>query len=269
VKPKREDLHNCDSNWTESSGANTTATLDDEDYRQGNGSVKFVVGAGVGDGEILGSTTLLSSDGDLVGTTHIECWMKALTATAASDLAIILSATASAGSETDKIAVPALTANTWTRVRVALSNSQDDGAIISLGLEYDANSAANTIWIDGVETTEEDSGDWEYVHRNYWSIDKDERKLFFDSEGQHQIGHSLLKLIGRKEPTELDADTTSCDVDPEYIIEYALSNLMRARADRNASSREAAHIEADRLMLSAIRRAARMQTPSGVRWVDN
>lgn len=261
-----EDIENCDAAWSESNDADVTVSLDDEDYREGSGAVKLVVAGTVSAGDILASQVVSV---DLSGMTHVEFWIKSSTAVAASDLALILSTTANAGTETEKIAVPATTAGEWQRVRVALANPQSDTAIISVGLEYDANAAANDIWIDGIEATREDSETWEPVHRNFWRIDKDQRKLFFDPEGVHQVGHSLLKLIGRQKPSELTTDTATCDVDPIYITEYVHAQVLRARADRNASSREAAHLEADRREAIAMRRLARIQTPSGVRWVDD
>lgn len=263
----REDIDNCDGVWSELVDGDVTASLDDEDHREGSGACKFVLAAGLGAGDIIASQNIGSVD--LSGMTHCEWWVKSNTSTAAGALQLILSTTASAGTETELLDVPALVADTWTRVRVALANPESDTAIVSVGLKYTVDFGAATVWLDKIEGTEEDSETWEFVHRNYWRIDKDQRKLFFDVEGVGLIGHSLLKLIGVKKPTELSSDTDTCDVHPEYIINYALSQLMRARADRNSNTREAAHIEADRLLATAQLSLRRVQTPSGVRWVDD
>jgi hypothetical protein len=261
----REDIENCEAAWSESSDSDVTVSLDNGDYRQGSGALKLVVAGTVSTGDILASQAISA---DLTGMTHVEFWAKASAATAAADLALILSTTANAGTETEKLALPALVANTWTRCRVALANPHDDGAIISAGLEYDANEQANTVWLDGIEATESGTERWEFIHRNYWRIDKGQREIVFDWEGLEQAGYSRLKIIGAKSPGELSSDTDSCDIDPEYIINYALALVMRARADRNADTREAAHLEAERLYGTALDRMRRMQTPSGMRWVD-
>lgn len=262
----REDIDNCDAAWSESNDSDVTVSLDDEDYREGSGAMKLVVAGTVSAGDILVSQDV--STLDLSGMTHVEWWAKASTATAAGDLALILSTTADAGTETEKLAFPALTANTWTRCRVALANPQDDTAIISVGVEYDANEAANDIWIDGVEATEENTEDWEPVERRLWRIKQDDREIFFDREAVDTIGHSNLLLTGVKTPTILSSDTDSCDVEPEYILNYATAQLMRSVGDRRGTSRDAAHTEADRLMGMALDWRRKVSAPNGIRWVQ-
>lgn len=262
----REDIDNADSAWSESNDSDVTVSLDDEDYREGSGSNKLVVAGTVSAGDILVSQ---SGSWDLTGMTHVEWWAKASTATAAGDLALILSTTANAGTETEKLAFPALTANTWTRCRVALANPESDGAIISVGVEYDANNAANDIWIDGVEATQTGSEWWEPIPRRNWRIDKDNRELVLDPEAQGWAMHHMLKINGVKKPTELSSDTDSCDVEPEYIINYATAALMRARGDRRGASRDGAMVEADRLTALALDWRRRAQSINGIRWVDD
>ena len=255
-------IDNCDSVWSELVDADVTASLDSEDDREGSGSCKFVLAAGLGAGDIIASEA--TGTLDLSGMTHCEWWMKSSVATAAADLQLILSSTANAGTETELLSVPALVANIWTRVRVALANPYSDTAIVSAGLKHTVDLGAATVHTDRIEATEEDSEQWERVHWDDWRIDSDRGDLVFTD---FYVGHSMLKIIGVKLPTELTADTSSCDIDPEYIIDYATSQLMLARADRKATSRESANTQADVLYQRAQRRMSRMDTPSGVRWV--
>lgn len=263
----REDIDNADAVWSELVDTDVTASLDDEDYREGSGSNKFVLAAGLAANDIIASENV--STVDLSGMTHVEWWAKSTVTTTAGDLQLILSTTASAGTETELLDFPALTAGEWTRCRVALANPESDSAIISVGIKYTTDIGAATIWIDGIEGTLDNSEVWTPIHRNFWNIDKDSRELVFERSARWEARHALLRITGRKKPTELASDTDSCDVDPEYIINYATAQLMRARGDRNASNREAAHIEADRLMQLAIDWRRRIHSPTGIRWVDD
>ena len=263
----REDIHNCDGVWSELVDANVTASLSVEDKREGSAANRFVLAAGLAANDIIASQSVGTLD--LSGMTHVEFWAKSSVGQASNSLQLILSTTASAGTETELLGFGVLAAGAWTRVRVALSNPESDTAIISVGIKLATDFGAATIWVDGIEATQEGSETWQYVHRNFWRIDKDRRELIFDVEGAGVIRHSLLKLLGRKKPSQLSSDTDSCDIEPEYIIDYAASQLMRARADRNASSREADLIDADRLMTRALLSLSRVQTPSGTRWVSD
>ena len=259
-------IDNCDSTWSELVDGDVTASLDYEDVREGSGACKFVLGANLGAGDIIASESVGSLD--LSGMTHFEGWIKSTVATSAGDLQFILSTTASAGTETELVSVPALTANTWTRLRVALSAPSALTAIVSVGLKHTTDLGEATVHVDGLEATEDGSETWATLHRNDYRIDRDQRELVITPTGSY-VGHSLLKILGVQKPTELTSDTDTCDVDPEFIIAYATSQLMLARADRNATSRQAAQIEADALYARALRLQARMRSPSGVQWIDD
>ena len=256
----------CDAAFDESVTASVTASLDQEDYRSGGGSSKFVIGAGVGTG-LIASDSISSLD--LSGYTHCEFWIKSSVATSAADLTVRLSSTASAGTGTDDISVPALVANTWTYCRVALGNPDLDTAIISVGLRQAVDIGAARVRLDDIRAVRAEAEEWSEIHRAYWYIDQDERELVIKDSALGNIGYTLLKVVGVKKPTELTAETTVCDVEPEYIIAKTTALLMRSHADREAKQREAAHIEADRWEAIAERALGKVQTPQGVRWVSD
>ena len=266
----RKVIHNGDSAWNElGTVANVTTTSDPEDRRQGANSQKMVVLVGAAAGITLASASIPSLD--ISGLTHCEFFIKSTVATTAANLQLILSNTASAGAETELIDVPALVADTWTWVRVALANPELDTAIISIGLKYTTDIGAATIWIDGVEGTEANSEDWATIHRNNWRIDKDARQLVLKPEAHvnTSLSYSLLRLRGVKKPTELNADATNCDVEPEYIIMKATALLMRQRTDRRAGNRDSAGMTANDYEALAFEALANQQTPNATRWVSD
>lgn len=260
-----EILHKCDSVWDELVDGDVTATADSEDKREGNASNKFVLAAGMSAGDIIATQDIVSTD--LSRYTHVELWVKSTVATAAGDLQLLLDNTASCASPLETLNIPALTADTWTWVRLALANPELDTAIISIGLENNVDIGAATLHIDGLEATMEGSETWTPVHPNFWAIDRDGRQIVFHPDAE--LGHCLVKLLGAQKPTVLTSDSQSCDVEPEYIIAKATALALRARADRRAESREAAHLEADRMEGIAERALQRQRMPAGIRWIDD
>jgi hypothetical protein len=260
-------VHNCDSVWDELVDTDTTATLDTENYRQGNGSNKFVVAAGMAAGDIIASESITSDD--YSGFTHIEFWFYTTVTTTAGQISVRLSSTASAGTATEEIAIPATTALTWTWHRVALANPESDTAIISVGLIYTSDIGAATMNVDGIIVTRDLQGDWVTLSRRFWYPDKDQREVRFTSEGVDIVGYAWLRMIGRKKPTELNADATECDIDPEFIIAKATALTIRATSDRHAGSRDGAGITATEWDAIAADLKANMLHPPGLRWLDN
>ena len=120
-----------------------------------------------------------------------------------------------------------------------------------------------------MEATQNDSGQWERLHWNLWDIDRDQRKIRFTPEAAAQVGHSALKLAGRKKPAILSADATSCDIEPEWIIQKTSALAMRARSDRTADQRQAAMLEAERYDVLAAFALRKIQGPGRIRWVDD
>jgi hypothetical protein len=151
-------IHSCDAVFDESGtssstlaqNANITATADTEDKKQGTASNRFVYAAGASAGD---KTTDSITSKDISGYDYIEGWVKiALAAgTSAGNLKILLDDTVRCASPLEELNVPALTNDTWTYFRVPLATPELDTAIISVGLEYDADLTACTVWIDDLK----------------------------------------------------------------------------------------------------------------------
>lgn len=265
----RVDIDNCDAVWDELVDSDVTASINHLYKREGSAANKFELAAGLGAGDLI-ATKVISVD--LSGMTHLEGWINTDVALDAGDLQIVLSTTANAATQTELLDIPAITSSnlrTWIRFSIALANPEDDTAIISIGLLHTVDKGAATIHLDAIDTTREDSGDWEELNWNFWDVNRDQRKIRFSNEAVLSVGHSLLKLVGRKKPSELSADSDVCDIDPEWLIQQASSVAMRARGDRSAERRDAAYIEANDFAALAQLRMRHIQGPSKIRWVDN
>ena len=260
-------IHNCNTVFDELVDTDVTASADGEDYASGNSANKFVLAAGLGATDIIASDSISSLD--LSGYDTVEFWIKSTVALTAGQLRLRLSASASAAATTEELAIPATSAGTWTRHQVALANPQSDTAIISVGLIHTSDIGAATVWLDEVRAFVEDSSIWSRVSRANYTRDKDRRELVLNGTGYNQTRYSLLKMEGYKKPTALTADSSTCDVEPEYLIMRTTAWLMRARGNRYAGRREADWLEAERLEGLAELWMSRQRLPQGTIWVDD
>ncbi len=258
-------VHSMDSVWSELVDGDVTASADVEDKKEGGASNKFVLAAGLGAGDLIATTAITSVDYSKY--THLEGWIKSTITVTAGQLEIILSSTANAATAIETLLVPALVADTWTWYRIALANPETATAIISVGLNHASDIGAATVWLDRMEMTKENTETWWRLNKNFWRLDRDRRQFVLEPEGE--IGHALLKLVGRKKPTELTSDSTSCDVEPEYIIAKATALVLRARVNRRGTDIENAQREADKWETLAAVELAKMHASPGGRWVDN
>lgn len=210
-----EIVHECEAAWDETVDADFTITVDSENKMRGNSSVKFSIAGTVSDGDF--STDSFDSI-DLSGKTHIEMWVYVATAVAASDLALLLDDTASCASPVETLTLPAISARTWTFVRLTLANPESDTAVISIGLEYNANSGANTIWLDDIQAVHNDTSVWCPVSRRGWWLDQDSSDLVLSGDARADLGYTLLKLVGGDAPALLSADSDVNEVDDLFVI---------------------------------------------------
>jgi len=211
-------ITNCNAVFDEAIDSDFTVTADTQIKKQGTASNEIVVAAGATGGEL--ATDSITSK-DISKYDYIEFWIKSTVATSAGNLKVHLDDTANCASPLESADVPALTADTWKFVRVALSNPESDTAIISVGLEYDADIGACTIWLDDVRVVVNDSAHWEKVPRNLWKIDRESNDIVFDSYFKGLVPYKLLKLVGGDKPALFTSDSTSTEIDDQYIISTA------------------------------------------------
>ena len=211
-------IHACNATFDEKTDGDFTQSLDTKDKKQGTQSLKMVIATGASAGDFV--TDSITSK-DLSQYDYIEMWVKSTVATSAGNLKLLLDDTASCGSPLETLSIPALSANTWTFVRMALSNPNTDTAIISVGLEYDSDLGACTVWIDDISAVENDTAEWTTLDRRNWRIDKEARDLILGRDGHDVVGYSLMKIVGGDKPALLSSDATATEVDENFIIANA------------------------------------------------
>ena len=213
-------IHACATTFDEATDGDFTQSLDTKDRKQGTQSLKLVIAAGASAGDFV--TDSITSK-DLSGYDTIEMWVKSTVATSSGNLKLLLDDTAACVSPLETLSIPALSADTWTFVRMSLANPETDTAIISVGLEYDSDLGACTVWIDDIVAVANDTAEWETLDRRYWKIDKESRDLILVRDGQCAAGYSLLKITGGDKPALLTSDSTATEIDEDYIIASAVN----------------------------------------------
>ena len=211
-------LLSCNTVMDENVDSDFTVTADTKMKKQGTASNRIVIADGASAGDIV--TDSITSK-DISEYDYIEFWIRSSVATSAGNLKILLDNTANCASPLETLSVPALSADTWTFCRVALSNPESDTAIISVGLEYDSDLGACTVWIDDITVVNNDSAQWEQIPRNLWKIDKQEKDIVLDDYAHGVARYNLLKIVGGDKPALLTADTDTSELDEQYLIARA------------------------------------------------
>jgi hypothetical protein len=206
-------IHACDVVFDETEDDQMTQEVDSKDYKQSGSALKITTS--LGDGSFISDSI---SSLDISGYTHIEGWVKVTAAIAESDFNILLDNTASCASPIETLPVPAVLADTWTFFRISLANPESDTAIISVGIEYNANSKANTVWFDDLRVVANDTAEWGTLPLHNWKIDKEARDLILTRDGQDTIGYHLIKLKGGDKPALLSSDSTATEVSENFVI---------------------------------------------------
>jgi len=145
-------VEDCEDAWNELEDGDLTQTLETTDVKVGAGALKWVIGEDMSDGDII-ATEIISKD--LTAYKAIRLWIKCSIATAAGNLKLLLDDNANCASPVETLSIPALAANTWTQVNLTLTNPAGCGSLISIGMEYDADIGACTIYLDDVRAVKE------------------------------------------------------------------------------------------------------------------
>ena len=208
-------IHAAAATFDETTDGDFTQSLDTKDRKQGTQALKLVIASGASAGDFV--TDSITSK-DISGYDTIEMWVKSTVATSAGNLKLLLDNTAACVSPLETLSIPALSADTWTFVRMSLANPETDTAIISVGLEYDADIGAVTVWIDDIVAVANDTAEWEILDRRNWKIDREARDLILVRDGHDVVGYSLIKIIGGDKPALLSSDSTATEIDENFIV---------------------------------------------------
>ncbi len=220
-------LHDCGTTFDEKTDSDFTQSLDTKDKKQGTQALKMVIASGASAGDFV--TDSITSK-NISGYDYIEMWVKSTVATSAGNLKLLLDDSASCASPLETLSIPALSADTWTFVRMQLSTPELDTAIISVGLEYDSDLGACTVWVDDITAVKNDTAEWSTLDRRLWKIDKEARDLILLRDGQDAIGYALIKIVGGDKPALLSAETDTTEIPEAYIIAFATARALLANS---------------------------------------
>ena len=256
-------IHECGATFDERTDGDFTQSLDTKDKRQGNQSLKLTIASGASAGDFI--TDSITSK-DISKYDYIEMWVKSTVATSSGNLKLLLDNSASCASPLETLSLPALTADTWTYCRMALSSTELDTAIISVGFEYDSDLGACVVWIDDIKAVVDASATWEKLGHHLWSIDKSNRNLVFTLDGRAAARYNLLRLTGGDQPAIMSADSSTCEIDEGYVVARATA-LALSSAWGLPDPGEARRMAQFWMALSE-QAKARMPILQGVRTVD-
>ena len=256
-------IHECGATFDERTDGDFTQSLDTKDKRQGNQSLKLTIASGASAGDFI--TDSITSK-DISKYDYIEMWVKSTVATSSGNLKLLLDNSASCASPLETLSLPALTADTWTYCRMALSSPELDTAIISVGFEYDSDLGACVVWIDDIKAVVDASAIWEKLGHHLWSIDKSNRNLVFTLDGRAAARYNLLRLTGGDQPAIMSADSSTCEIDEGYVVARATA-LALSSAWGLPDPGEARRMAQFWMALSE-QAKARMPILQGVRTVD-
>ena len=218
-------MHSCNSAFDETVDSDFTVTVDKEDKKQGTGCNKFVIASGASAGDI--ATDSMASK-DISKYDYLECWVKSTVATSSGNLKIILDDSASCASPLETLSIPALSADTWTYVRIKLANPELNTAIISIGLEYDSDLGACQVRLDDIKVVQNDTAIFQIFPKHLWKIDRSARDLVFKDGAQLEVGYNMIKLTGGDKPALLSSDTDTTEIDDSYVIARATGLALSA-----------------------------------------
>ncbi len=142
-------IEDCEDAWNQLVDGDVTASLDTTDNQVGSGSAKFVVADPCAAGDIIATELITSTD--LSGCNYVSFRIKSSVALDASDLQLLLDDTASCASPLETLNIPAIAADTWTKVNIALANPSTDTGIVSVGLKMAVDKGAFTVRLDQIE----------------------------------------------------------------------------------------------------------------------
>ena len=221
-KVKFTRIHACATTFDEvATPTGFTQKLDTKDKKQGTQSLQIAFAAGASAGAFIADSITAI---DISAYDTIEMWVKVTgisSALVAGNLKLHLDdGTVTAdGNDKESLNLPAISPDTWTFARMSLGNPESDIAIASVGLEHDADLGAGvTVWIDDIVAVANDTAEWTTLDRRNWRIDKEARDLILGRDGHDAVGYSLIKIVGGDKPALLSSDTTTTEVDENFII---------------------------------------------------
>jgi len=141
-------LISCDVAWD--AAANVVTSADTSVKLFGTGSTKMACASGLAAGALIATDVITSVN--LTYALHIDFWFRSDVALDAGDVQLLIDDSATCASPTKAWDLPAISANTWTKVSIACGDMSGAGnnAIISIGLKQIVDKGVMNLYIDAV-----------------------------------------------------------------------------------------------------------------------
>ena len=147
-------VNSCDSAWT--AKANVTATEEGTIKKEGTASAKLVIAAGFTTGLVA---THDFTAIDISGHNSISFWIRSNTNINKGVLQLVYDEDAACASPSQSTDIPALKADTWTKVSLTLSaTAANRNAVISVGINAVSDPGTITIYVDDIRTEMQEAG---------------------------------------------------------------------------------------------------------------
>jgi len=141
-------FEDCEDAWNELVDPDVTSEIDVDDKKAGAASLKLTVGADAAAGDILATEAKASFN--ITGYEKVFLWIKTSVAVSAGDLQLLLDDTPECASPIKSLDIPALEADTWTKVGIDLGDASGLTAVVSVGLKMVVDKGAFTVHLDEV-----------------------------------------------------------------------------------------------------------------------
>ena len=228
--------------WT--AGTNVTTSTDGEDYKAFSSSSRFYL-SGVSAGTI-GYKDITSVN--LAKYNQVEFWIKSSVTRSSGELTFVTSSTTGLATATETINIPALTARTWTYVKLSLANPELDTAILSVGIKYASGASTGYLWLNDLNVVDSGSGTYTRIWPGSYRVERETREVILSQDARREIGYKLIRLIGYRLPSLLSSDSSVAEIDSDLITARAtaksLFSLARGRStDPDDNDRRAAYFE--------------------------
>lgn len=138
-------VEDCEDAWDELVDPDVVSTAD-ADCKVGTKSAKLAVAVGCGAGDILATEAVGSMN--LTTYKHINLWIKSSVALDSGDMQLLLDDTAQCVSPIKSIDIPALSAATWTLIRLDLGDASGLTAVISVGIKQVVDKGVFDLYVD-------------------------------------------------------------------------------------------------------------------------
>lgn len=242
--------------------ANTAVALDSSDYREGAGAVRLTVAAGESSATAIANSSFAAVD--IRGYDQVEFWFKTSGAITSSGFKVQIMQGSSAQVE---VSLPASSGDLWTYHTASISAPENNSSVTSVQASTGSSDAgAAVVWLDDVKVTRSKSGVFKPVPRDFWSLSQQNREVRLD---EWNGGYRMLRITGVRRPVELNSDSAVCEVDANYIQNYARGYMLLSNSDNNAGQRDAAANNAQTYLQIAYNQRNRMSMPSNIRWLDD